>query len=119
MAAVAAPVCVISLGSGSPDMNLTHGPVLAFVLFRMGPVSDVMVSSLGDSILVELGMHAGFDLATSLANDMVYKKPLNYVLPIHSSRLETTGVKVLLITLKHKHIVGDAALGFFRSSIHR
>lgn len=85
----------------------------------MGPVSDVVVSSLGDSIMVELGMHAGFDLATSLANDLVYKKPLSYVLPIHSSRLETTGVKVLLITLKHKQIVGDAALGFFRSSVHK
>jgi hypothetical protein len=85
----------------------------------MGPVSDVVVSSVGDSIMVELGAHVGFDLATTLANDLVFKKPLNYVLPTHSKRLETTSVKVLLITLRHKQVVGDAALGFFRSSVHR
>lgn len=85
----------------------------------MGPVSDVVVNSLGESIMVELGMHVGFDMATSLANDLVIHKPLSYVLPIHSSRLETTAVKVLLITLKYKHIIGDAALGFFRSSVHQ
>ncbi|KAF9456868.1 hypothetical protein BDZ94DRAFT_1176728 [Collybia nuda] len=95
------------------------GGIAAVAAPVMGPVSDAVVSSIGDSIMVELGMHVGFDLATSLANDLVFKKPLNYVLPIHSSRLETTSVKVLLITLKHKHIVGDAALGFFRSSIHK
>jgi len=84
----------------------------------MGPVADVVVTSFGDTILVELGMHAGFDLTTKVANDLVFKKPLNKLLPIHSRRLETTGVKVLLITLKHKHTMSDAALGFYRSSLH-
>ncbi len=27
----------------------------------MGPVSDLVVGSLGDTILVEMGMHAGFE----------------------------------------------------------
>ncbi|KAF8882168.1 hypothetical protein CPB84DRAFT_1791095 [Gymnopilus junonius] len=40
------------------------------------------------------------------------------MVPIHSNRLETTGVKVLLVTLKYKHTMSDAALGFFRSSMH-
>lgn len=40
------------------------------------------------------------------------------MIPIHSKRLETTGVKTMLITLKFKHTVDDAALGFFRSSVH-
>lgn len=84
----------------------------------MGPVSDVVVASFGDTILVELGMHAGFDLTAKAANDLVFDKPLNHILPLHSKRLETTGVKVLLITLKYRHIVEDAALGFYRSSIH-
>ena len=28
----------------------------------MGPVSDVFVSSFGDTIVVELGLHTGFEL---------------------------------------------------------
>lgn len=85
----------------------------------MGPVSDVVVGSLGDTILVELGVHAGFDVGTKLANDLVFEKPLKKIIPIHSKRLETTGAKVLLITLKYKHTMSDAALGFYRSSLHK
>jgi hypothetical protein len=84
----------------------------------MAPVADVVVSSFGDTILVELGLHAGFDLTAKLANDLVFDKPLKKILPIHSNRLETTGVKVLLITLRYKHTMSDAALGFYRSSLH-
>jgi predicted nicotinamide N-methyase len=84
----------------------------------MGPVSDIVVTSFGDTIFVELGMHVGFDLTTKLANDLVFDKPIKKLVPIHSSRLETTGVKVLLITLKYKHTMSDAALGFYRSSLH-
>ncbi|KAF8632878.1 hypothetical protein AX17_004725 [Amanita inopinata Kibby_2008] len=85
----------------------------------MGPMSDVIVSTLGDSILVELGLHTGFEVSTKLANDLVIGKPLDKMLPIYSTRLETTGVKVLLITLKYLHTTEDAALGFFRSSLHK
>ncbi|KAJ4468729.1 hypothetical protein J3R30DRAFT_3304491 [Lentinula aciculospora] len=85
----------------------------------MGPVSDLVVSSFGDTILVELGLHAGFELTTKAANDLIIEHGIKHAIPIHSSRLETTHVKVLLITLKFKHTVEDAALGFFRSSIHR
>lgn len=85
----------------------------------MGPVSDIVVSTLGDTILVELGMHAGFDLTTKVADDLILDKSIKAVVPIHSQRLETTGVKVLLITLKYKHTLEDAALGFYRSSLHR
>ncbi|KAJ3747832.1 hypothetical protein DFH05DRAFT_1391631 [Lentinula detonsa] len=85
----------------------------------MGPVSDLVVSSFGDTILVELGLHAGFDLTTKAANDLIIEHGIKHAIPIHSSRLETTHVKVLLITLKFKHTMEDAALGFFRSSIHK
>ena len=85
----------------------------------MGPVSDLVVSTVGDSILVEIPMHAGFDLATKLANDLVFEKPINHVLPIYSKRLETTHVKTMLITLKYKHTIEDAALGFYRGSVHK
>lgn len=85
----------------------------------MGPVSDLVVSTVGDSILIEIGMHAGFEATTSLANDLVFDKPVNRIIPIHSNRLETTGVKTILITLKYKHTVEDAALGFYRGSVHK
>ncbi|KAJ3729587.1 hypothetical protein C8R42DRAFT_652445 [Lentinula raphanica] len=85
----------------------------------MGPVSDLVVSSFGDTILVELGLHAGFDLTTKAANDLIIEHGIKHAIPIHSSRLETTHVKILLITLKFKHTMEDAALGFFRSSMHK
>lgn len=85
----------------------------------MGPVADVVITTFGDSILVELGMHTGFELTTNAANDLIAGKTSNVIVPIHSKRLETTGVKVLLITLKHKQTMSDAALGFYRSSMHK
>jgi hypothetical protein len=85
----------------------------------MGPVSDAIATVIGDSILVDAGLHTGFEVSTKLANDLVIGGPLDKVLPIYSDRLGTTGVKVLLITLKFKHTVEDASLGFFRSSIHK
>lgn len=85
----------------------------------MGPVSDLVISSFGDTILVELGLHAGFEATTKIANDLVIDKAVKHTIPTHSKRLETTGVKVLLITLKFKQTMDDAALGFFRASIHK
>lgn len=84
----------------------------------MGPVSDVVVGTLGDTILVEIGLHAGFEMTTKVANDLIFDGAVKKMVPIHSGRLETTGVKVLLITLKYKHTMSDAALGFYRSSMH-
>ncbi|TCD64086.1 hypothetical protein EIP91_004558 [Steccherinum ochraceum] len=84
----------------------------------MGPVSDMVVSTVGDSILVEIPVHYGFEAATGLANDLVIEKPLNHAIPIHASRLETTSVKTVMITLKYKHTTEDAALGFYRGSVH-
>ena len=81
----------------------------------MDPVTEVVTTTLGDGILVELGMHTGFELSTKL----VTKGVIDAIVPIHSKRLETTGVKVLLITLKHKQTMRDAALGFYRSSLHK
>lgn len=85
----------------------------------MGPVSDAIVSSFGDTILVEIGMHVGFDLTTKVANDLILDKAIKAVIPIHSDRLQTTSVKELLITLKYKHTLEDASLGFYRSSLHK
>ncbi|KAI5888569.1 uncharacterized protein SCHCODRAFT_02637077 [Schizophyllum commune H4-8] len=83
-----------------------------------GPLADMIVSTVGDSILVELSMEAGFKGATSLANDLVFDKTAKLLIPLHAGILETTGVQVLTITLKYKHTRDDAALGFFRSSVH-
>ncbi|KAF7289971.1 hypothetical protein MIND_01372400 [Mycena indigotica] len=84
----------------------------------MGSVGAEVIGAFGDTILVELGLHAGFQLTTAAANDLVIEKPLKSLIPIHEKRLSTTAVKVLLITLKYKMTMTDAALGFFRSSIH-
>ncbi len=85
----------------------------------MGPVADVVVDTLGDSILVEIGMRASFDLSAKAADDLLIEHPIKHLIPTHSKILETTGTKTLLITLKYKHTVEDASLGFFRSSVHK
>lgn len=85
----------------------------------MGPVSDTIVSTFGDTILVEMGMHVGFDLTAKAANDLVFDGAIKQIVPIHSSRLETTGVKTMTITLKYKHVPEDASLGFYRSGVHQ
>jgi hypothetical protein len=85
----------------------------------MGPISDVVLSSLGDTILVEIGLHTGFELSAKAANDLVFDHTAKKLIPIHSERLETHAIKVLLITLSYKHTMGDAALGFYRSSLHK
>ncbi|KAH8116134.1 hypothetical protein DFH11DRAFT_1832287 [Phellopilus nigrolimitatus] len=85
----------------------------------MGPVSDIVLDTLGSSLLVEVGMHAGFAASTELANDLVISHGITHALPPPSARLATTHVKTLLATLKYRHTLGDAALGFFRSSVHR
>jgi hypothetical protein len=42
-------------------------------------------------------------------------KPANLLIPTHSGKLETTDIKKILITLSFKHILTDAALGYFRA----
>ncbi|KAI0746945.1 hypothetical protein C8Q80DRAFT_1178487 [Daedaleopsis nitida] len=95
------------------------GGVAAVAAPVMGPVSDVVVSTFGETILVEMGMHVGFDLTAKAANDLVFDGAIKTFVPIHSSRLETTGVKTMTITLKYKHVPEDASLGYYRSGIHR
>ncbi|KAL2061124.1 hypothetical protein VTL71DRAFT_7397 [Oculimacula yallundae] len=84
----------------------------------IGPVSDMAMDSFGDTILVELGLHAGFSAAVQVGNEVLIDKPLNKIIPVHEANLRTSGVKALTITLKYKHTVEDAKLGFFRSSTH-
>ncbi|KIY70863.1 hypothetical protein CYLTODRAFT_391427 [Cylindrobasidium torrendii FP15055 ss-10] len=95
------------------------GGTASIVSPAMGPVSDLVIGSVGDSILVEIGLHEGFVATTKLANDLVFDKTAKAIIPTHSKRLETTSVKELTITLKFHHTIDDAALGFFRSSIHQ
>ncbi|KAG2003405.1 hypothetical protein CC2G_004007 [Coprinopsis cinerea AmutBmut pab1-1] len=84
----------------------------------MAPISEVAVATFGSTILVQLGLRGGFSLATKGANDLLISKPINKLIPIHSDVLETTGVKILTITLKFKLAMEDAALGFYRGSAH-
>ncbi|KAG6807008.1 hypothetical protein H0H92_009170, partial [Tricholoma furcatifolium] len=84
----------------------------------MDPVLDAIAQTLGDSIVVEIGTHTSAELSTKIANDLVFYKPINAIIPIHSKRLETTGVTKMLIMLKYKHIREVAALGYYRGSVH-
>ncbi|EJF63816.1 hypothetical protein DICSQDRAFT_101872 [Dichomitus squalens LYAD-421 SS1] len=95
------------------------GGVAAVAAPVMGPVSDAVVSTFGDTILVEMGMHVGFDLTAKAANDLIFDGTIHELVPIHSSRLQTTGIKTMTITLKYKHLPDDASLGFYRSGIHK
>ncbi|KIK94199.1 hypothetical protein PAXRUDRAFT_828221 [Paxillus rubicundulus Ve08.2h10] len=98
---------------------MATGGIAAIAAPVMGPVSDVIVSSIGDSILVEMGMHTGFELTTKAADDLIGDGAIKKIVPLHSTRLETTGVKTMTVTLKYKHTIEDASLGFFRSSLHK
>jgi hypothetical protein len=99
--------------------GLNQGGMGAVAAPVMGPVADLAVGSFGESIIVELGIHAGFDLTAKAADDLVFDTPIKKLIPIHSKRLETTGIKELTITLQFKQTVVDAALGFYRSSFHK
>jgi hypothetical protein len=83
-----------------------------------------------------MGLHAGFDLGMKVSNrkwpngspyltlgqvadDLVIEHPIGKLIPSNDKRLITTAIKTMTITLKHKHTVTDAALGFFRSSVHK
>ncbi|KAF8599330.1 hypothetical protein BDV93DRAFT_526141 [Ceratobasidium sp. AG-I] len=81
----------------------------------MGPIADTAVATFGDTIVVEIGNIVAYDVGTKLANDLIADKAAKAMVPIYSARLETTSVKTILITLKYKHTMTDAALGFFRS----
>lgn len=85
----------------------------------MGPVSDAVIDTFGDSLLVEIGLYSGFDVTTKVVNDLVIDHTIKHIIPSPSGRLETTGIKSLLVTLKYKHTIEDASLGFFRSSVHQ
>ncbi|KZV99552.1 hypothetical protein EXIGLDRAFT_724583 [Exidia glandulosa HHB12029] len=82
----------------------------------LGPVANEFVATVGDSIVVQLGVHAGFEVTTKIADDLTIGKVVKHSIPAHSAVLVTTAVKTLLITLKYKHTMTDASLGFFRSS---
>ena len=56
----------------------------------MGPVSDAIMDTYGDSILVEIGLTAGQEASTRIINDLVLEHTIKHVLPSPSARLETT-----------------------------
>lgn len=94
----------------------------------MGPIADIITSSVGDTIAVEIGLHVGFDIANKVISvgralqcsllhdsqavaDGALTGLSNFALGTHSAILETTVVKSILITLQHHTTVTDAALG--------
>ncbi|EJD05607.1 uncharacterized protein FOMMEDRAFT_103735 [Fomitiporia mediterranea MF3/22] len=94
------------------------GGVAAVAAPVMGPVSDIVVDTVGTSLLVDITLNVGFSASTKLANDLLIEHTIKHIIPAPSSQLQTTGLKQLLVTLKYKHTLEDAQLGFFRSSVH-
>ncbi|KEP54062.1 hypothetical protein V565_022230 [Rhizoctonia solani 123E] len=85
-----------------------------------GTYRRYIVATFGDTIAVEVGNIVAYDLGTKLANDLIADKTTKAIIPIHSTRLETTSVKTVLITLRLKHTMSDATLRFFRSgTVHQ
>jgi hypothetical protein len=62
-------------------------------------------------------VHTGFEGLTTSANDLIIGIAEGFI-PLHSEELISVGTKDLLITLKFKHTMQDAALGFYHSSLH-
>jgi hypothetical protein len=85
----------------------------------MGPITEIAEAELGESVVVKMGLNAGFELGAKVADSLIIAKPLQYLLPIRSERLKTTATKTLTITLKFEITMQDAALGFFRASLHQ
>ena len=79
---------------------------------------DLVLDIMGDSISVDAGKPIGTYLGDGL-NDVVSHSILGLITPEHSNRLFTQGIQPVKITLKYKHLLADAALGFFRSSVHQ
>lgn len=94
------------------------GGMAAVAAPAMGPMSDIIVDSVGDSIFVELASHAGYEAVVWAGNEVFIDKPMKKIIPAHDANLTTSGCKVLTITLKYRHTVEDAKLGFFRSASH-
>ncbi|KAH7100065.1 hypothetical protein BKA62DRAFT_707466 [Auriculariales sp. MPI-PUGE-AT-0066] len=97
--------------AGTASAVLVASPVMA-------PVVSEIYSVVGDSIIVQLGVQAGFDVVTKPAYELVVGGVVKHSIPSHSGLLVTTGVKTLLITLKYYHTMKDAAIGYFRASDH-
>jgi hypothetical protein len=91
------------------------------------------VSTIRDSVVVELGFRVGFEVSTKVSTQYLSFFPsldgcgsttllrMTYcsrsLIPVHAKRLETTGVKTLVITARYKH-AQLGALGYFRASNH-
>lgn len=101
---------------------LPLGAIAAPLLAPLGAVAAVGGAALGGGIIggtliVEIGLAAGFAVGTAAANDLIFKGPFDKMIPIYSSRLQTTAVKVLVATIQYKHTMTDAELGYFRSTL--
>ncbi|KAG9035504.1 hypothetical protein FRB95_011210 [Tulasnella sp. JGI-2019a] len=95
------------------------GGTAAFVTPALVPIADIGGSSFVSHIAVEVIGAASRTAITETGNWLVVEKPIELMLPRHSKKLITTSVKTLVITVKYKHIVDDAALGYFRSPEHK
>ncbi|KIY70857.1 hypothetical protein CYLTODRAFT_487743 [Cylindrobasidium torrendii FP15055 ss-10] len=124
-------VCLSPWGDSSPlflpcvrfrdlaieSVMVATGGTAAIASPAMDPISDAVTGSFGGGIGVNIAVDTGYNVATTVADELVTQGAEDSV-PAHSKRLETTAVKNIEITLPFKHTVSDAALGFYRGSTH-
>ncbi|KAG8898462.1 hypothetical protein FRB99_007429, partial [Tulasnella sp. 403] len=127
-------VCLSPWGDSSPlflpcirfrdllvhSVIVVTGGTAALISPAMTPIADTIASSsFASSIAVEIIGTASHEAVVKGGDWLLVDKPIDILLPAHASTLQTSTVKTILITLKYKHIIDDAALGFFRSPVHR
>ncbi|THH08180.1 hypothetical protein EW145_g2878 [Phellinidium pouzarii] len=86
------------------------GSVVAIAALVMGPVSDVVLDTFGDSLLIEVRLSEGYDASTKIANDLVIDHTFKHAIPAPAASLSTTGIKHFLVTLMYKHTLCTARL---------
>ncbi|KAH7102849.1 hypothetical protein BKA62DRAFT_829115 [Auriculariales sp. MPI-PUGE-AT-0066] len=119
-------VCLSPWGDSSPlvgpsirfrdifieSIMASTGGTASFVAPQVGNAGTIGADALADSITATLISTAGDELASAAIEESF---PKNDVAGI----AENAGVKTVNITLRYKHNMTDASLGFYRSSLHR
>ncbi|KZW02933.1 hypothetical protein EXIGLDRAFT_744408 [Exidia glandulosa HHB12029] len=88
----------------------------------LDPLSDALSSSLGDTVVAQLVSDAATNVITDAADDKFIEGPIEDRMPDYGKQHVSEGaegVKTVLVSLKYKHMTTDAALGFYRSSLHQ
>ncbi|KAG6834196.1 hypothetical protein H0H93_011245, partial [Arthromyces matolae] len=102
--------------------HIVHSVTGGLVFIAYPADLDIVIEGVvSDSLVIDSGRNRndGFQHLLKSINDLLKKKPsVGVQHSIHSTQLETSQVKNLTMKVTYQHVVTNAALGYFRSSIH-